>query len=429
MIQTPQLAKDWSVSEATLPAIYYAGRQGYAMRHKETFIPLTSEAQVKQHLIQNGHERETLNSTLCQIRTLNYVAHIGPVAGHKVGVYTSPDSGKKYLVTESPKIITGVAGDCPFIENFIFELFGEIEQAEAALAWLRQARRNVVNQQRRPLPAAVLVGARKCGKTLFFEIARLAIGGRSAPALRALTGATNFNASTLGAELLLVDDEIAARDYRTRTAFAQGIKKHLFATAVEFEGKNRDSITMRPVHAVGVAVNNEPEHLEVLPTIDDSMTDKLSLFLCQQAGLSGLSDRDAIMRQIVIELPAFLYSLDNTDHPERLRDSRTGVAAWQNPAVLDILRNISPEEALRELLVQCEIITTAIEHHGKWDGTANDIEIALLAQDSTQNATRRLIKHNTACGTYLGRLRSAGRISVEDRIVRGITHWTIRSLS
>lgn len=423
------LATEWKIDAAeSIPDIYYAGRQGYAMRYGGTFIPLTSEAQVKQHLIASGVEGSDLCEILCRIRTENYVAHIGPVAGHRVGVYHSPDSGKKFLVTEPPKIIEAARGECGFLKDFMAELFGQTQQVDAAVAWLRQARRNVIDGKRRPLPAAVLVGPRKCGKTLFFEIARLALGGRAAPALKALSGTTNFNASTLGAELLLVDDEIVSRDYRARTAFAQGVKKHLFASAVEFEGKNRDSITMRPVHAIGIAVNDEAEHLEVLPAIDDSMADKVSLFLCQKARLDGMTDREEIMRRIIRELPALLLLLDESEHPEALRDSRTGVAAWQNPEVLEMLREIAPEEALRDLLTQCRAVGDAIVCQGYWDGTANELENALLDDPRTQVATKRLIKHNTACGSYLGRLRSSGKIEVEDRIVHGTTRWRIRSL-
>jgi hypothetical protein len=425
-----ELTTQWPSDAASdeMPEIYYAGRQGYAMRHGDSFIPLTAESQVKQHLLDAGIERHDINNILCGIRTENHVSHIGPVAGHRVGIYSSPDTGKKFLVTESPRIIEAKAGECAFINQFMAELFGHGVQVDAAVAWVRQARRNVIDGKRRPLPAAVLVGPRKSGKTLFFEIARLALGGRAAPALRALSGATNFNSGTLGAELLLVDDEIAARDYRARTAFSQGIKKHLFASAVEFEGKNRDAITMRPVHAIGIAVNDEPEHLEVLPAIDDSMADKLSLFLCAKATLGGLDDREEIMRHIVRELPAFLHLLDTSNHPEDLQDSRTGVAAWQNSEVLEILRNIAPEEALRELMAQCQPIVEAIRLKGYWDGTAHELENTLLDQPTTQVATRRLIKHNTACGSYLGRLRSSGKADVEDRIVNGTTRWRIRSL-
>jgi hypothetical protein len=106
-----------------------------------------------------------------------------------------------------------------------------------------------------------------------------------------LSGSSQFNGHTLGAELLVLDDEIASKQHSTRTALAQGIKKQLFAGSARIEAKHRDPIAMRPVQSIIIAVNDEPEHLQVLPAIDDSVADKISLFSCEQARLGGLDDR------------------------------------------------------------------------------------------------------------------------------------------
>jgi hypothetical protein len=336
-----------------LPQIYYAGKGGYAIAHNGGFIPLTAEGQVAQHLRASGVEKHQVPALLCRLRLENFVSYIGPVAGHPAGIYTAPDSGQPFLVTSGPRIIEGREGKFPFIADFLADLLGKDEQAEAVIAWLRQARRNVIDQQRRPLPAAIFVGSKNCGKTLFIEITRQILGGRSASAFAALSGNTDFNGDVIGAELLVIDDEIASRDHRARTALAQGIKKYLFASHIRAHSKFREAVNMRPVHAVAIAVNDEPEHLQVLPTIDDSVADKISLFACNRAQLDGLDDREEIGRRIAAELPAFVHHLDNTEHPDYLRNQRTGAAAWQNREVLERLQSISPEEHLRELMTQC----------------------------------------------------------------------------
>jgi hypothetical protein len=271
-------------------------------------------------------------------------------------------------------------------------------------------------------------GPRGCGKTLFIEMVRHLIGGRSASAYKALNGGTNFNADIVGAELLLIDDEQAGREYRTRMALAQGIKKHLFASSVRIEGKHRDAITMRPIQALFIAVNSEPEHLEVLPTIDDSTKDKLSLFHCCHASLGGL-ERDEIWEQVTKEAPHFIHYLETSQHPEGLRDRRTVAAAWQNPIVLEILGDISLEEQFRELLTQCSNITHMIEEAGAWDGTAMELETSLRDDPKTKLGADRLIKHGKAVGGFLGKLQAARRIDVTRRTVNGITRWRIASLS
>ena len=416
------------VAATTMPTVYYAGRSGYAIESDGVYIPL-SETAVGQHLRKAGVKREEVANLLCDIRTQNFVAYIGSVAGYQAGLHILEDNNRPFLVTTGPSVIAGTEGEWPFLRAFFAELFGDSEQHDAAMAWLRQARRNLLAGKRRPMPAAVLVGPRKCGKSMHIEVVRLALGGRSAPAFAALSGSSSFNADIIGAELLTIDDEIASKDQRARTALAQGIKKHFFAGSVRAEAKGRDAVTLRPVQAVIIAVNDEPEHLQVLPMLDDSVADKISLFACQPATLGGLEDRDAIAQIVREEMAAFVHYLDSSEHPLHLRDSRTGCAAWQHPAVVEALQSISPEERMRELMQQCDAITEAMKAQGSWRGSAADLERLLCENSTTAHAARALFRYPSACGTYLGRLQASKRAAVDRATIQGVTRWTITSLT
>jgi hypothetical protein len=415
------------VATQSLPKIYYAGRGGYAIEHAGKFIPLTSESAVIQHLKPYLGKKGDYDGALCSIRLNNFVSYIGPVAGIAPGLHTSEDMEAPFLVTSGPKIIEGTPGYFPFIEAFLEELFGCQDQALAAIGWLRQARSNLVAGKRRPLPAAALVGPKECGKSLFIELVRRALGGRSANALRALNGSTNFNADALGAELLVIDDEIASRDHRARVALAQGLKKQLFAASVRVEGKYRDAVTMRPIHAVILAVNSEPENMMVLPALDDSLEDKISLFLCERARLDGMDSPDEISGQLNAELPAFIYYLETSTHPEQLRNRRTGVAAWHNPELLEQLKDMEIEERFRELVAQCSAVSFQITTGGAWRGSAAELEKALMEDEQTRHGARSILTWPAACGVYLGRLQKTGRVSISSSVVRGITQWRIES--
>jgi hypothetical protein len=240
-----------------------------------------------------------------------------------------------------------------------------------------------------------------------------------------LGGITNFNGDILGAELLTVDDEVASHDHRARTAFSQGIKKHLFAASVRVEAKYKDALNMRPVQAVMIAVNDEPEHLQVLPIFDDSTADKLSLFKCAKATLGGLDDRDEIAARIKEELPAFLHHIETTVHPEELKDKRTGAAAWQHPDALELLVSISPEERLRELIKECQVIKNAMAKDGYWKGTATELERNLLDDAVTCYAARSLLSWSGACGVFLQRLEGSKKIGVTKTRSNGQNRWTI----
>jgi hypothetical protein len=413
-------------SAIEIPTIYYSGSR-YAIEANGSYIPLTETA-VGQHLRKAGIPKADVGNTLCEIRIRNYVAYMGPVAGYPAGLRISEDTNRPILVTEGPNIVVGAKGDWSFLREYLEDLLGDDDQLDAALCWLRQARKNLIAGKRRPLPAAVLVGPRNCGKSLFIEVARQALGGRAAPAFAALSGASAFNADIIGAELLTIDDEIASKDHRARTALGQGLKKHLFAGSVRAEAKGRDAVPLRPVQAVVIAVNDEPEHLQVLPTLDDSVADKISLFACNRARLNGLDDRDRIGQLIREEMPAFVYYLDNSEHPENLRDNRTGCAAWQHREVVLALQGISPEERMRELMLQCDPIMDAITEEGHWRGTAAELERLLVDGEVTAHAARSLFRNTSTCGTYLGRLMADNRAVIQRSTVNGIARWTIRSL-
>jgi hypothetical protein len=416
------------VENQPLPKIYYAGRGGYAIEHGGKFIPLTCAEAVVQHLKPYLGKKGDYDGALCNIRLNNFVSYIGPVAGIAPGLHTSEDMEGPFLVTSGPKIIEGTPGDFPFIEAFLAELLDGQDQALAAIGWLRQARSNLVAGKRRPLPAAALVGPKECGKSLFIELARRVLGGRSANALRALNGSTNFNADALGAELLVIDDEIASRDPRARISLAQGLKKQLFAASVRVEGKYRDAVTMRPIHAVVLAVNSEPENMMVLPALDDSLEDKISLFLCERARLDGMDSPDEISGQLNAELPAFIYYLETSTHPEQLRNRRTGVAAWHNPELRERLRSMEIEERFRELIAQCSAVSFQITTEGAWRGSAAELAKALMEDEQTRHSARSILTWSDACGAYLGKLKKAGRARISSSVVNGYTRWRIESL-
>jgi 5S rRNA maturation endonuclease (ribonuclease M5) len=411
------------------PTFYYAGKGGYAMESKGHYIPLPVEGNVKAHLRQYGiTDRDALESMLCKIREENYVAHIGPLAGYPPGLYKSEDSREQFLVTVGPEIIPGVEGDFSFIYRIIAELLEDEEhpdQMDAFVAWLAQARRNLVTRAKRPIPALVLVGPREGGKSILIDcIIQNVLGGRGANAYAALSGGTNFNRDTIGSELLKVDDAIADKKHMARTRFAQGLKSYLFAGTVRVEGKGKDAITLRPIQAVAIAVNEEPKHLQVLPEMDDSLMDKISLLRCRKANVDGMT-REEIAGKIKEELPALIFALETFEIPENLRNNRTGAKAWQHPHVMRLLVQISPEEQFRELLMQ-HVKEGSILLGSEYG--ASQIEEMLKGQySSTRSAASGILCWSGACGSYLGLLRDQG-LGIESRILTGQTLWKISNL-
>jgi hypothetical protein len=401
---------------------FYAGRIGFAMASDEgQLIPLPSESAVRQHLAQLGVSRSDMSATVCRIRENNFVSHIGELAGYPTGIHEQ--DGGKILVTRPPKIVQSAAGEFPTLEGIfrgLFESDSYPMQFGCVTAWLKRSRENVLAGRRRPTPALAIVGQRGAGKSLAIEIFRRSLGGRQAACYRALCGDSNFNADLCAAELLVVDDEAASRDHRARVRLGQGIKSTLFGGSVRFEGKGRDAFNARPVQSLVIALNSEPEHLQVLPEMDESLRDKIILSLAGEAQIPPelADDPEELGTVIDGELPAFLHWLEGWEIPAEMVDRRGRIVCSWHPDLLASLDGISPENRLAELLAQNWKIQKAIEDEGQWRGTAAEAEAALIESDTTRHAARTILNWPGATGTLLSRL-AAGRSDYEKAGQRG----------
>lgn len=409
---------------------YYNG-SGYFMREGDLFIPLT-EGRVSKHLKKRGLSTKDVDLAICHITAKHFVEWVGPMAGHRTGIHTDEDSGRQFLVTRPPQIIESSPGDWELVRRIVRGLFMTEtypDQFQVVMGWVKQARENVKRGVRRPIPALAMVGPINSGKTLFLEIIRLALGGRSAPAFRALTNENGFNADILGAELLTVDDQMAPRDKGARVRFGQAIKSQLFASTLRVEEKHQNAFSTRPVHALALALNDEPQHVQVLPEMDPSLSDKITLIKTGRADfLPGeTDDRERLMAQIKAEIPSFLHWLEQLEIPEHLCHPRTGIAAWHHPSVLAMLQEISPENRLLELINQCETFSPHLNVPGNpWRGTAAEMEGVLMEDPVTRSATKTLTSWNGAIGTYLRRLIAKASPIIRDGGQRqGIQTWVI----
>ena len=405
---------------------FYNGRS-FCWESPSGFIPLPCEAPVRQHLSVMGVPSKKQAEVLCAIREQQMVGYIGPVAGLHAGLHEC--NGDKVLVTKGPIIIEGKQGTDTFVHDILTGLLGDPDhpqQLQTFLDWLAHSRRAVIGGKRVQTPVVVFTGRRGNGKSLAIEIIKRSLGGRSAKAYRFMSGDTPFNADLVGSELLVVDDAAASKDHRSRMTLAQNIKDNLFSGSFRMEAKGRDAVECHPVHAMVMAVNDDPDHLRVLPELDGTMGDKINLFKTQAATIPDGSDFEGIGDRLTKALPAFLYNLDRRDLSSAYDDRRRLQCFW-HPEVTEALGCLSPERQLLELIHQCWSVTEDIRNHSKWVGVASELEAKLTESGaSTANAARRLFSWQGACGTYMGRLAESEGSGVERA---GWTHGKTRRYS
>ena len=102
------------------------------------------------------------------------------------------------------------------------------------------------------------------------------------------------------------------------------------------------------------------------------------------------------------ELPGFVHFLDNYEIQEKYKDSRFGLKAFQHPDLVEVLKEMSHEIRLLELI---DIIV--VPNHSSWKGTKEELETALLEDRTYKRQVERLLYYPNALQTYLRRLAKA----------------------
>jgi len=219
-----------------------------------------------------------------------------------------------------------------------------------------------------------------------------------------MTKDTTFNAELFNAKHLMMEDTAASTDIRIRRVFGTMIKSMLVNEVQTVYPKGRTPWRATPFWRLTMSLNDEPENLMVLPPLDDSLVDKITLlrafmytFPYDAADLAG---RRTFREALTAQLPAYVDFLAKLDIPKDMRSQRYGCVAYQDDVLLSSLDDLSPEAKLLELIDQLNIW---VDFCCDWEGTSAALEAKLLDKDKLGRVAK-LLGYNTACGAYLGRL-------------------------
>ena len=340
----------------------------------------------------------------------DYVDYSGPLAGWPRGLYHQ--GGRRVLITgDCPIPLKGGGGDFPVLEGLLLNGLGEMQYTHLMMM-CHLARRRILTQHWHPLPALALVGARNSGKSFTQRIVTLLLGGRAEKPHLFMSGGTPFNGQLFGSEHLMLEDETGKTDAMSRRHLGEAIKAMLFARTVSCHPKGRPAISLEPYWFMTLSINSDPEHLLVLPPIDASLKDKLTILRFEHAARNVPKNQDEtewLESVLAVEMPALIAGVDALEpdklHPS-LRDSRTVLKAWQHPEVLAQVSELTPEAQFLAILEDVLFIegTTygAPTIPQPWSGTAEALH-RKLRDSSYGRQIDKLLSWPTACGVYLSR--------------------------
>ncbi len=354
------------------------------------------------------------------------VSFAGRLAGARTGCYWI--NGKRILVTQSPNVIAAKPnGEFPMIQSVIDQLFNcDIDQRPYIYGWLKKGRQALVQADPLPGQALILAGPRNAGKNLFQDLVTEILGGRAEKPYRYMIGKTEFNSDLFGAEHLCIADEVPFHDMASRRVFGSKIKDMCVNSLQSCHGKHKEALSLVPLWRLSVSVNDEPENLVMLPPLDDSIADKLIMVRVDREKMPMPTDtpegRRKFWNAVCAELPYFVNFLDDYEIPEDMKDSRFGIKAFQHPALIEVLQDMSHEVRLLELMD-----TIVVPSSGSWKGTKEELETALLEDPTYKRQVERLLYYPTALQTYLRRLAKTRPERVRHFRSSGKSKWEVES--
>ena len=397
----------------TAPDAYYDNVTGkyWMLNERGVFAPM-SDSQMKRHYralgvsgkTRDGEMISEADQRLLHITQRFDVDFAGALAGYRKGIHEM--DGQRILVTTAPVIIEPAEGQSRMLRRIIEGLLGDDpEQIEIFYGWLKITYEALRAEKIIPGQAVVLAGPRNIGKSLLQKIITTITGGRYARPFQFMTGGTQFNAHMFAAEHLMIEDEVPSTEIKVRKQFGAQIKSVTVNEGQQCHAKGRTPISLRPFWRLTISLNDEPEDLQVLPPMDDSLEDKLIMFKCTGFDMpmpTGSPDeRAAFWCALVAEIPALLYDLTQWEIPAHLRSERFGVKHYHHPEIMQALTDLSPEGKLLELIDDHILLGVS-----SWTGSAGELEQELTNPDRpSAYAAKRVLKWSSACGVYLARLQ------------------------
>jgi hypothetical protein len=417
--------------------IYYDGITTAFWVHNDRngWIKVTTQ-DVKARLAKIGYSRQKglgaqqisqVDLALIRIQESHDVDYVGSLAGYKTGVYVINES--RILVRDSPRLIVPIPGDWPLLKGIIFNMLGQ-EQQMYLFGWLKVAIESLYEEKPRVGQAFALCGPKDCGKSLLQELITKLLGNRSQKAHRYMDGDTPFNGELFGTEHLIIEDDKASTDIRSRRHFGTHIKEIAANTTHSCHSKHRQALKLSPSWRLSISVNEEPENLMILPPMDDSLEDKIIILKAAKHPMPMPTvtpqEREIFMRKLEAELSHFASFLLDWKIPDNLTSQRYGVTHFHHPDILQALGALSPENRLLEM-VDAELFNSCTPV--PWRGTAAELERRLTSDNSeVKRSAPKVFTFQAACGTYLARLQKLHKDRFNSTRINGTTIWTIQPL-
>lgn len=263
-------------------------------------------------------------------------------------------------LTNGPMTWVDVKKHCPFIRALLLTLFVEpsrptivttekdgvvtrtpvvsdIAQLEAVLSWLKCTYVGYYNLTPTQGQMIALAGPVGQGKTLFtrYFLAPL-FGSLATDAASFLIGDTAWNDHLTEQSVWVIDDETPTDSFERQRKMTSRIKKFV-ANSDILLNKKYMSACMLPIYPrIVLLCNLDEESLSILPGMNSSVKEKISLFKTSSRRLKFPSIEE-IQRMLDAELPMFARFLLDYNYPSAIlaESRRYTIKSYHHPELLE----------------------------------------------------------------------------------------------
>ncbi len=293
----------------------------------------------------------------------------------------------------------------PWIAAFMERLFPDIIQRDRFMAAWAYAYRNAYKGEPKNGHTIFIAGSVGSGKNFLSECLYGASMGGAVDASEYVLGQTRFNDHLMGSGVWTLNDTVSKGDYRERSIFAKSLKKMAANHFHSCEGKYKSATGIYWSGRIIVTLNTDPDSLQLLPDIELSNRDKLSLF---KTADEPMNDADGAAKAKA-EMGALCSFLLNWEIPEHcVGDARWGVRNYLHPELLAEASDSSPTASFREILTlfvkDCFDADKSLQ---ELKGSSTWFMQQMLLQDGLKDMIRGAVTP-TSIGRRISKLASSG---------------------
>ncbi len=318
----------------------------------------------------------------------------------------------------------------PFIWSFLTNFLERVDKRPVQLTyllhWMKHVYETGYYMRPRPGHAIVLAGTMSKGKTFFATALLGKMLGGSGDSSDFVVKGSQWTNQLAKWPIALIDDQQGGANHEAHTQFSAVVKKLVANRSMSYNGKYESTGEVEWLGRVIINCNDDAESLRLLPTMDNSIADKISLLRVNGASdFVFPADESETSRHLEEELPYFCRFLLDMKYEEDAKNAvstRFFLKPFHHPFLMGHACRGGMSYSVYELLQPfLQAYKKEKPDDPIWQGTASQLYQCLYAEG---RETMNRLNPRTV-GIALGQMQAQGMKMTASAKHGGLQVWHI----